>query len=72
MSRGRTATIQCGQYGVIEFVHTKKRPAELADQLIYDPRCHLWRACVALALRDMKATRRDLDLVDWEAVGDAV
>jgi hypothetical protein len=72
MSSGRTATLSCGQFGSIEFVHTKKRPAALADQLIYDARCHLWRASVALALRDMKAARRSLDLVQWEAVDDAL
>ncbi len=41
-------------------------------QLVYDPRCHLWRATVALALRDMKAARRDLDLVQEEVADDAV
>ncbi len=72
MSSGRTTTLLCGTFGSIEFVHTKKRPNELADQLIYDGRCHLWRAPVALALRDMKAVRRNLDLVQWDAVDDAL
>lgn len=72
MSSGRTTTCSCGPFGSIEFVQTKKRPAELADQLIYDARCHLWRASVALALQDMKATRRALDLVQWEAVDDTL
>jgi len=72
MSSGRTALITCGEFGSIEFVHTKKRPNDLADQLIYDARCHLWRASVALALRDMTAARRNLDLVDWGTVGDTL
>lgn len=72
MSSGRGATITCGRYGAIEFIHTKKKPAELADQLTYDSRCHLWRASVALALRDMKTALRDLDLVNEEATDDAV
>jgi hypothetical protein len=72
MSGGRTAIIPCGKYGAIEFVHTKKQPAALADQLTFDYRCRLWRASVALALSDLKATRRDLDMVNWEAIGDAV
>lgn len=72
MSSGRTATIRCGELGSIEFVHTKKRPSELADRLTYDARCHLWRASVSLAIRDMKATRRSLDLVDWEVVDEPV
>ncbi|HPB75684.1 MAG TPA: hypothetical protein PLY96_10585, partial [Chromatiaceae bacterium] len=72
MSSGRSVTLSCGRYGTIEFVHTKKGPAELADQLVYDPCCHLWRATVALALRDMKAARRDLDLVQEEVADDAL
>ena len=72
MSSGRGTTFNCGHYGVIEFVHTKKGPADLAEQLVYDPRCHLWRASVALAMRDMKAARRDLDLVNTEAANDLV
>ena len=72
MSSGRSTTLSCGRYGTLEFVHTKKGPAELADQLVYDPRCHLWRASVALALRDMKAARRDLDLVKDEVADDAL
>ncbi|MDP2809658.1 MAG: DUF6088 family protein [Rhodocyclaceae bacterium] len=72
MSSGRSATIRCGEYGAIEFVHTKKRPAEVADQLTYDARCHLWRAPVILAIKDMKAARRSLDLVDWGVVDESV
>lgn len=72
MSSGRSSTLSCGTLGIIEFVHTDKRPADLADQLAYDARCHLWRASVALALQDMKATRRSLDLVQWGAVDVAV
>jgi hypothetical protein len=72
MSSGRTTTIRCGEFGAIEFVHTKKRPAELAGELTYDGRCRLWRASVKLAIRDMKAARRSLDLVDWEAVDESL
>jgi len=72
MSSGRTATLSCGGFGSIECVHTKKRPAELANQLVYDARCHLWRASVALALRDMTAAHRNLDLVQQEVIGDTL
>ena len=64
MSSGRSHIVKCGDFGSIEFIHTKKRPTELADQLIYDARYHQWRASIALALRDMKATKRNMDLVD--------
>ena len=72
MSSGRSAVHSCGAFGVIEFVHTRKRPTDVADQLAYDARCRLWRASVALALKDMRAARRSLDLVDWEVVDESV
>lgn len=65
MSAGRSNVIRCGDWGSIEFVHTGKHPEALAGQLHYDARCHLWRAAVPLALQDMRATRRNMDLVDW-------
>lgn len=67
MSSGRSSIIDCGTYGTIEFVHTRKKPAELAGYLVYDARLGLWRAAVPLALRDMKDTRRDTGLVNMEA-----
>ena len=66
MSSGRSNTIDCGNWGTIEFVHTAQRPNALREQLSYDPRCGLWRASVAQALRDMTVTRRVMDLVDWD------
>ncbi|MBC7962822.1 MAG: hypothetical protein H7Y05_07750 [Steroidobacteraceae bacterium] len=72
MSSGRSHVIDCGDFGHIEFIHTKKLPESLADQLSYDPRCHLWRASVALAVKDMKATGRSTDLIDWEAADELV
>ena len=67
MSSGRSHIINCGDFGHIEFVHTKKHPSSITEQLTYDSQCRLWRASVPLALKDMKLTGRDLDLVDWEA-----
>jgi len=66
MSSGRSNIITCGAWGHIEFIHTKNLPAALACQLTYDSRCHLWRASVAQAIKDMKQTRRSTDLIDWE------
>ena len=63
MSSGRTSTVACSVFGSIEFVHTRKTPADLAQDLIYDARCRLWRASTALAMRDMRQTRRNLDLI---------
>lgn len=64
MSSGRSNTIDCGRFGTIEFIHTAQKPEQIMSQLHYDQNCHLWRASVKLALRDMQVTRRDLDLID--------
>ncbi len=66
MSSGRSNIIKCGAWGHIEFIHTKNSPASLVCQLTYDSRCHLWRASVTQAIKDMKRTRRSTDLIDWE------
>src|SRR3989339_318468 len=66
MSSGRTNTIACGSFGTIEFIHTNQTPENLLHDLHYDPNCGLWRANVKLALRDMKATHRNTDLIDWD------
>ena len=41
-------------------------------ELAYDAKRHLWRASVRQALRDMKATRRSMDLVDKEVARELV
>ena len=69
MSSGRSSVVPCGQWGTIEFVHTKRRPDAVASQLHYDSACRLWRASPTLALRDMRVTRRSMDLVDAQALG---
>jgi predicted transcriptional regulator of viral defense system len=72
MTSGRSDVVDCGDYGHIEFVHTAQRPDDLSAELTYDPDRHLWRASVRQALRDMKATRRSLDLVDEEVVRELI
>ena len=72
MSSGRSHVVNCGDYGHIEFVHTAQSPNRVADELVYDPDRHLWRASVRQALRDMKATRRSLELVNEEALHELV
>ncbi len=68
MSSGRSHTVDCGKWGHIEFIHTKKTVAQLVPDLSYDKKCGLWRASVNLALQDMKFTRRNTDLIA-EGVG---
>ena len=72
MSSGRTQTIECTGFGHIEFIHTKKKPATLTDKLSYDASCHLWRANIPLAIEDMKATRRNLELIDWSVANEFI
>jgi len=72
MSSGRSYVVDCGEFGHIEFIHTARRPTDLADRLTYDADCHLWRASVPLALRDMKSTHRSLDLLDEETLNELV
>lgn len=72
MSSGRSSVILCGLYGTIEFIHTRKKAADLASGLTYDPHYQLWRASVPLALQDMRVTRRDTGLVDWGAADESV
>jgi hypothetical protein len=72
MSSGRSSVVKCGRWGSIEFVHTRQQPAEVAAQLHYDSACRLWRANTAQALRDMRATRRSLHLLDWSAADELV
>ena len=65
MSSARSSVIDCGAWGSIEFVRTRQQPQELVGQLHYDHRYRMWRASVAQALRDMKVTHRNQDLIDW-------
>lgn len=72
MSSGSSYKIDCGRYGTIEFVHTTQKPTAIMDELIYDKECRLWRASIQLALRDMKKTRRNCDLIDWDIVNEFI
>ena len=72
MSSGRSHVVDCGDYGHIEFVHTARGVDDVAGELVYDPDRHLWRASVQQAMRDMRATRRSLELVDKEALRELV
>lgn len=72
MSSGRSSTIPCGEFGTIEFVHTNQKPQNLSDRLTYDQACGMWRANIALALRDMKTAHRNCDLIDWDIANELI
>jgi len=72
MSSGRNYTYDCGGWGSIEFIHTIKKPGSLDKDLQYDPQVRLWRASVDRALKDMRVTRRNTDLIDWEIANEFI
>lgn len=72
MTSGRNNTIQCSHYGSIEFIHTNQKATEIMHQLTYDHACGMWRASIKQALRDMKATKRNLDLIDWTTANELI
>jgi len=72
LSSGRSHVVDCGDFGHIEFVHTAQRPEQVFGELSYAPERHLWCASVRQALRDMKATRRSVELVDDEVARELV
>ena len=71
-SSGRSVIIKCGSFGTIEFVHTDQKPTDVMADLYYDKLCGLWRATVALAIKDMKRTQRNCDLIDWDVVDELI
>jgi predicted transcriptional regulator of viral defense system len=66
MSSGRSRIIKAGDFGTIEFVHTKRSHADIIDQLDYDANVGLWRANNELALRDLRRVGRNVELVSME------
>jgi predicted transcriptional regulator of viral defense system len=72
ISSGRSNIIDCGVFGKIEFIHTTTSPAKFVTKVNYDFRCHLWRATVNQAVKDMKQTRRNMDLIDWKTAHELI
>lgn len=72
MSSERSNKISCGKFGTIEFIHTTQKPDDLMDHLHYDLACGLWRTDVPLALKDMKRTRKNMDLINWSVANEFI
>jgi len=72
MSSGRSSIVKCGDFGTIEFTHTKKLANDLASDLFYDRRFAMWRALPALAIRDLRRVGRNLDLIDEGVQNDLI
>lgn len=63
MTRGRGGDIRCGKQGRIAFTHTAQTPEQVMNNLTYDPDRRLWIANQEQALRDLRQTRRNTDLL---------
>ena len=64
VSTGRSSVIECSGLGTVEFVHTKRNPADLNDGIYFDEDRHMYCATPAIALRDMRMMQRStIDLV---------
>ena len=72
MSTGRKSEIDCAAFGKIEFIHTKKKLSDIESRLQYDFRCRMWRADKILAYEDLKASGRNMNLVDYGVLNDSV
>lgn len=57
VSSGRSATVSCGRFGTIEFVHTTRGFDTYAEDLTYDLERRLWVASPALAKADLARSR---------------
>ena len=66
MTNGRSGKINCGNFGIIEFVHTKKNISALSEHLVYERKSKIWKADVCLAYKDMVNAKRPLDLINEE------
>src|SRR5699024_2203028 len=64
VSTGRTASVDCGRFGTIEFLHSARPMSAVREQLTYDAACHLFRASNELATNDMhRFHRTTIDLL---------
>ena len=65
MTTGRSATIRT-PYGVIEFTHTKRSPADILRSTLIMKERPLRIARVETALRDLRRVGRNLDMVNLD------
>ncbi|MBO4508123.1 MAG: hypothetical protein J5747_05745 [Spirochaetaceae bacterium] len=64
MTTGRSGTIDCGQFGTVEMIHTAKPQNKIIQHLRLDTHTGMWWADSELALQDMKSAKRNMDLIE--------
>ena len=72
MTNGRRGKINCGSFGLIEFIHTKKDINSITKELTYDEKYQIWKASPRQAYQDMLDTKRPLDLIDKESLNEFI
>tara|TARA_B100000446_G_C10523658_1_gene331224 strand:+ start:46 stop:615 length:570 start_codon:yes stop_codon:yes gene_type:complete len=65
MTTGRSQTFNTA-YGTIEFTHTNRRPKAILEETVLDENTGLLQATPERALRDLKRSGRNIDLVNSE------
>lgn len=72
ISSGRSNIIDCGEFGVVEFIHTSKTPDQILKQITYDYMYGMWCATTKLAIQDMKYMKRNTDLINWDIANELI
>lgn len=57
-------------YGTIEFTHTKRDPAQIRDQLVFDKSRGLYVATLERAVSDLRRIGRNVGMIDEEELGE--
>ncbi|MFT4929570.1 MAG: putative transcriptional regulator of viral defense system [Phenylobacterium sp.] len=62
ITTGRSGNIKT-RYGVIEFIHTNASIESLNNQVYYDPELKIFRANEAQAIRDLRKSKRNVQML---------
>ena len=70
MTTGSAGTYQVGKYGTIEFIRTKRKPADIFANTFYSPDRPLRMATKETALEDLRLLGRNLGMVEEDEFAD--
>ncbi|MEZ9903907.1 hypothetical protein AB4343_03555 [Vibrio breoganii] len=63
MTKGRTGTFET-PYGIIEFTHTSRSVDKIVSNIYLDPEIMMYRASNEQAISDLRATKRNLHMLE--------